>query len=173
MAIYKDFFVDSVYSQNIDNFYIVENKKQFNFALNILKERINNFHLDNGVEMINPSSVYIEPEVDIEKGAIIYPNNVINGETFIGSDVILKENNVINNSCINDGACVSGSNITSSKIGKHTYIASFCEIENAVIGDECVLENYCIVKNYKIKNKSKIKSRSCLGDIDDCNCGTR
>ena len=169
----KDKFVDSVYSQNIDNFYIVESKKQFSFALNILQERINNFHIENGVEIIKPSSVYIEPEVDIESGSIIYPNNSLKGTTIIGNDVILKENNVIENTIINSGCCISGSNITNSKMGNHTYISSFCEIDNSIIGDECIVENYCVIKNTKIKNKSKIKSRECLGESNDSNSGAR
>jgi len=50
--------IDSVYSVNLDNFYIVENKKQFNYALKVLQDRINSFHMDNGVEIIKPSSVF-------------------------------------------------------------------------------------------------------------------
>ena len=72
--------------------------------------------------------MYIEPEVDIESGSIIYPNNSLKGTTIIGNDVILKENNVIENTIINSGCCISGSNITNSKIGNHTYISSFSKL---------------------------------------------
>ena len=168
-----DLMVDSVYSQNIDNFYVVENKKQFTYALNILQDRINSFHMENGVEILKPQSVYIEPEVDILSGTIIYPNNTLKGETIISNDVILKENNVIDNCTIGKGSCISGSNMKNSAIGDNTYVSSFCEIEDSQIGSECIIENYCLIKNTKVKNNSKIVIRSSLGDSNDSNSGAR
>ena len=85
---------------------------------------------------------------------------------------VLKENNVIEDSTIGIGACISGSNITNSKIGKHTYISSYCEVENSKLGNECIIENYCLIKNYNVRDNSKIKSRSCLGESNDSDSRT-
>lgn len=154
--------VDSVYSINIDNFYVVENKKQFTYALKVLQDRINNFHIGNGVEILKPDSVYIEPNVDIESGVIIYPNNSIKGETFIGCNVILKENNVIENSKILDNSCISGSVITTSTIEDNVYISPFCEIEKSKVGKDTIIEKGAVIKNKKIKCKSRISANSIL-----------
>ena len=165
--------IDSVYSQNIDNFYIVENKKQFTFALKVLQNRINDFHIENGVEMLKPESVYIEPEVDIESGVIIYPNNSIKGSSKIYSNVILKDNNVIENSKIGIGSCCSGSVISNSVIGENVYISQFSTINNGLIGEGSVIGSNCVINNYNIDMNSKIKSFTILGEENDSDSGAR
>jgi len=168
-----NYFVDSVYSFNLDNFYIVENKKQFNYALDVLQKRINDFHMENGVEIIKPSSTYIEPEVDISDGVVIYPNNTLKGKTKIMNDVILKENNVIDNSKIGKGCCISRSNVINSVLGKNVYISAFCDVLNALIGEESIIESHSSIVNYNVEAKSKIASHSRLGERNDSNSGTR
>lgn len=160
----KNMLVDSVYSQNIDDFYMVENKKQFTYALSVLQDRINSFHINNGVEFIDPKKVYIEPDVDIASDVIIYPGNSLKGMTIINKGVILKENNVIDNSKIGLESCISSSIINKSVIGKYVGISPFCEIENSLIGDETIIGSKSIIKNYKIDGKSNIKIGAILGE---------
>ena len=155
---------DSIYSQDIDNFYVVENKKQLNYAYNILQERINNFHISNGVEIVKPKSVYIEPDVDIDGGVIIYANNTIKGKSIIASGTILKENNVIDNSIMGTDGCISSSVITNSNIGDSVYISSFCEIINASIASNSTIGSHSCIYNKKIKKPSKIEPNTILGD---------
>ena len=79
----SEIFYDSLFTQNEDEFYIVENKRQLNVAKKVIVERINSFHIDNGVEIINPNTVTIEPDVYIGNNVTIYPNNVLKGNTKI------------------------------------------------------------------------------------------
>ena len=171
----KDFadkvLVDSVYSGNIDDFYLVVNKKQLNYAIDVLQERINAFHLSNGVEIKKPKSVYIEPMVDIAEGVIIYPNNSLKGNSKIGQNVILKENNVIEETKIGANCCISGSVITKSVVGDNVYISSFCEIDACLIGAETIIDKGCYIKNYNIKPQEKIRANTTLGDTNDSNSG--
>lgn len=159
--------IDNLYSQNLDSFYVVENKKQFNFALEVLQGRINSFHMNNGVDIKKPNSVYIEPEVDIEGGVVIYAGNSLRGSSKISENVILKENNVINNSKIGKNACISGSVVESSIIASNVYVSSFCEIHNGLIGDFSTIGAGSKICNYKIPNNSKIRANSVLGEEDD------
>jgi len=156
--------VDSVYSQNLDDFYIVENKKQFTYALGVLQDRINTYHMENGVELIDPKKVYIEPDVDISSGAIIYPGNSLKGNTILSSNVILKENNVIEDSKIGFDSCISGSVITKSVLGEGVCISPFTEITDSIIGKESIIGKNSTIKNYKVKEKENISAGSILGD---------
>ena len=54
-----------------------------------LRKRINSIHLENGVTLIDPSNTYIGADVIIGKDTIIYPGNVIEGNTVIGSGCLL------------------------------------------------------------------------------------
>lgn len=165
--------VDSLFSQHLDNFYVVENKKQYAYALSVLQNKINSFHIENGVDIIDPQSVYIEPEVDIDKGVEIYSRNTLKGQTKITSGVILKENNVIENSKLGKNSCISGSVINGSIVGANVYISSFCEINNGLIDDDCTISSGCKINNYRLEKNSKVKANTVLGDEDDSNRGTR
>ena len=147
----------------MDDFYIVENKKQLDYALEVLQDRINAFHMSNGVEIIKPTNTYIEPEVDIARGTIIYPGNTIKGKTIISNDVILKENNVIDNVSIGCNSCISGSVLTNCTIESNVYISPFCEIKDSKIGKETTICGGCHINNYNVKNNQKLEPNTILG----------
>lgn len=163
----KNINVDCLYSQNLDDFYVVENKSQYTYAEDVWQARINNFHISNGVNIIKSKSVLIEPEVDIDSGVTICSGNVIKGKTIIKKDVILKENNVIDSSIIGAESCISGSVINDSTILDSVYISAFCEINNSQIESECVIGGSCKINKYKIKSGTKVAPNSVLGDNDD------
>lgn len=165
--------VDSVYTGNIDNFYIIENKKQYKYALEILQDRINNFHIENGVEIVKPNLVYIEPEVDISSGVTIYPGVAIRGNSSIGEDTIIKDNAVIENSDIGDKCFIGGAHIENCLVGSGVCVASFCEIGDSTIGNGAMIDSNCVIKGTKIKKDTKVKSGTVLGEKDDSSSGTR
>lgn len=167
------YLIDSVYTGDIDNFYIVENKKQFKHALGVLQDRINTFHMENGVEIIKPSSVYIEPEVDIMAGVTIHPNVSLKGTTLVGEDTIIKDGAVIDCSEVGKNAFIGSSQISGCKIGANVCIASFCEIENSKVGEGATIDSHSSVHNYKVKKHEKIKSNSVLGDSNDSSSRAR
>ncbi len=167
----KDLAVDCLYSQNFDDFYIVETKAQYVYAEEVWQNRINNFHISNGVELVKPKSVIIEPEVDIARGVIIYSGNVIKGQTIIKSGVILKENNIIENSYLDRDCCVSSSIITSSRLGNNVYISAFCEVNNSSIEDECILGGSSKIFDTTIGVGTKVSPNSVMGECDDSNSG--
>jgi bifunctional N-acetylglucosamine-1-phosphate-uridyltransferase/glucosamine-1-phosphate-acetyltransferase GlmU-like protein len=165
--------IDSLYSQNLEDFFLVENKKQFSQAEDILQDRINTFHIGNGVDIRKPKSVYIEPEVDIASGVVIFPGNSLKGQTIISYNVILKENNVIENSRIGEDSCISGSVVEESVLSHNVYISSFCHIKNSLIGDNSTIESGSKIYNYNLKSRSKIKCNTILGENGDSCSGAR
>ena len=66
----------------------------------ILRKRINAKHMDNGVTLIDPNNTYIGADVVIGKDTIVYPGNVLEGNTVIGERCTLYPNSRINNSTI-------------------------------------------------------------------------
>lgn len=156
--------VDSIYTNEIDNFYIVENKKQLKYAIEVLQDRINAFHINNGVEIVKPGAVYIEPEVDIDGGVIIYPNVSLIGETKIFEGSIIKDGASISSSTIGKSSYVGKSVIENSAIGNNVCIASFCEINKSKIGNDVTIDSNCSINKAKIKAKEKIKSGSIINN---------
>lgn len=150
------FEYDNIYLQNENDFYIVENIKQCNVAKNIIIQRINNYHIERGVNILNSNTVIIEPDVNIQSDVEICQNNTILGKTILRNNVILKENNVIENSLIESGVGISNSIVKNCKIGKNSLILPFCSLENVVVGENCTIASHNVLKDCKITNNSKI-----------------
>lgn len=152
----KNIFFDSIYLQDADEFYAVENKKQLPFVSEILQKRIFEKHLTNGVEIPNTKKVVIEPEVKIEKNVVILSGNVLKGNSYICEGVILKENNIIENSTVEKDVCLSGSTILSSVIGEGSFVMPYCVIESCKIGKNCTIRSNNSLTKQKIKNNQVI-----------------
>ena len=165
--------VDSIYSGNLEEFYVVENKSEYTYAFKVLSDRINSFHINNGVEIDNPNNTYIEPFVDIDSGVRIMPNNNLIGKTCIAKNSTLKSGNTIENSKVGSDSCLSHSVITDSIIGQNVFVGSFSEIKNSLIGKNTTIENNCIISNYSIDVDSVIKANSNLGENNDSNSRIR
>ena len=92
--------------------------------------KIRAFHKKNGVTLFGEETIFIDADVEIEKGTIIYPNNVLKGETSIGKNVVLRSGNLIENSVIFDDAQVEGSVIISSKVSRGKGIPPLTKLNN-------------------------------------------
>lgn len=169
----NDWQIDNLFTQFHEDFYIVESKKQYIQAEDILQDRINTFHLENGVDIKKSKSVYIEPCVDIGKGVVIFGGNTLRGNTIIESGVILKENNVINNSRVGGNACLACSQVDNATIGENVYVSAFCSINNSIVGKEVLINPNCTINNTTILPHSKIDANTVLGDNNDSDSRVR
>lgn len=110
------------------NLLIADSAKVLNLMSNSLYNRILNYHIKNGVIIYGQNTVFIDGDVEIEGGVIIYPNNVIKGQSIIGENAIIESGNVIKNSIISNDAVVRSSYIENSKISAGASIEPFSKI---------------------------------------------
>ncbi len=74
--------------------------------------RINKYHLENGVTIIDPKNTYIGQDVNIGKDTTIYPGTYIKGNTSIGSNCIIECSNIENSTIPDNSYILPFSNIT-------------------------------------------------------------
>lgn len=110
------------------NLLVADSAKVLNLMSNSLYNRILNYHIKNGVIIYGQNTVFIDGDVEIEGGVIIYPNNVIKGQSIIGENAVIESGNVIKNSIISNDAVVRSSYIENSKISAGASIESFSKI---------------------------------------------
>lgn len=156
----------------------VNSRAQLAEAECILRKRINNKHLDNGVTIIDPQNTYIGIDVEVGKDTIVYPGNILEGNTKIGSNCILYQNSRIKDSIIEDGTDVQSSVILDSKIGKNTTVGPFAYIRpETTIGNNARIGDFVEIKKSTIGNGTKVSHLTYIGDAtvgEECNfgCGT-
>lgn len=147
-------------------------------AEKIMKNRINRYHMENGVTIIDPENTYIEDEVQIEPDVVIYPGNVIQGKSVIKSDCILYPNNRVENSTIGKGVIIQSSVILESDIGEATTVGPYAYIRpESVIGNHARIGDFVEIKKSTIGDNTKVSHLTYIGDAEvgkGCNfgCGT-
>ena len=153
----------------------VNSRVQLEEARRIIQDRINLFHMENGVTLINPSSIYIENDVVIGRDTVIYPQNLITGNTKIGENCIIHSENKILNSIIKDDVVIKSSFIEDSFIDEKTTIGPYAHLRpKSKLGKKVKIGNFVEVKNSTMGTGSKASHLSYVGDSDignDVNIG--
>ena len=156
----------------------VNSRSELAVVENILRKRINTMHLDNGVTIIDPNNTYIGVDVKIGQDTIIYPGNVIEGDTVIGESCVIYPNSRVNNSIIEEGVEIQSSVILDSKIGKNTTVGPFAYIRpESNIGNSVRIGDFVEIKKSTIGDNTKVSHLTYIGDAEvgtSCNfgCGT-
>ena len=118
-----------------------------------------------GVVFLDSKSCIVGAYVKIAKGVVIYPNNIILGETIIYENCEILEGNEIIDSVIKSGSKISKSVIHNSKIGSNCSIGPFSHIRpNCEIKDNCKVGAFAEIKNSTLGFGSKLPHLSYVGD---------
>ncbi|MEG1870979.1 MAG: bifunctional UDP-N-acetylglucosamine diphosphorylase/glucosamine-1-phosphate N-acetyltransferase GlmU [Peptostreptococcaceae bacterium] len=143
----------------------VNSRVELSKAEEIMKKRINEAHMVNGVTIIDTNSTYIESDVEIGNDTIIYPGVMLKGNTKIGSSCTIEMNSSIENSTIGDNTEVKNSTIIDSIVGENTTVGPYAYLRpNSNIGNNVKIGDFVEVKNATIEDNSKASHLSYIGD---------
>ncbi|TQX74253.1 bifunctional UDP-N-acetylglucosamine diphosphorylase/glucosamine-1-phosphate N-acetyltransferase GlmU, partial [Clostridioides difficile] len=143
----------------------VNSRVELSKAEEIMRRRINESHMVNGVTIIDTNSTYIESDVMIGNDTIIYPGVMLQGKTRIGSDCIIGMNSSITNSEIGDGTEIKNSTIIDSKVGENSTVGPYAYLRpKSDLGNNVKIGDFVEVKNAIIEDGSKASHLSYIGD---------
>lgn len=108
-----------------EDFLVVDNPQKASLAFKVLNRRILEYHKKNGVVIFGENTVFIDADVEIEAGTVVYPNNILKGETYVGHNAILESGNYVLDTIICDEAFVCQSYLEKSKIEKGKIVGPF------------------------------------------------
>ncbi len=136
-------------------------------AEELMRTRINEKHMRNGVTIINSSSTHISADVVIGSDTIIKPGTIIEGKTVIGEDCIIGPNSHIVNTTIGDRTTIHSSVLFESKVGNDTAVGPFAHIRpESSLGDNVKIGNFVELKKSTLGNNSKVSHLSYIGDAE-------
>ncbi len=145
----------------------VNNRVDLNKATKVLQDRINNYWMNMGVTMLDPSSIFIDYDVELSRDVLIKYSCEIKGATKISEDVLIGANTYIENSIIGTGTSIVNSTILNSTIGANNKIGPYSYIRPGTeIGNDCKIGDFVEVKNSKVGNNTKASHLSYIGDSD-------
>ena len=156
----------------------INSKLQLAKATKIMKRRINEYHMVNGVTIEDPENTYIGKDVVIKPDTVILPGTVIEGRTEIGTDCIIGPNSRITNSVIKDCVTIQSSVLLSAEVDNYTTVGPFAYLRpNTKIGEHVKIGDFVEIKNSTIDDGTKVSHLTYVGDSDvgknvNFGCGT-
>lgn len=156
---------DAYLGATIEELMGVNSRVQLSDAERIMRRRINEQHMINGVTIIDTDSTYIDAGVDIGADTVILPGCMISGKTVIGSNCVIGPQTGISDSTIGDRTTVKKSEVIKSIVGEDTNVGPYAYLRpNSNIGNECKIGDFVEVKNASFGDGSKASHLSYIGD---------
>ncbi|API92314.1 bifunctional protein GlmU [Virgibacillus pantothenticus] len=147
-------------------------------AEKIMKQRINEYHMRNGVAIIDPDQTYIEPDVMIAADTTIHPGTIIKGNTVIEQNAEIGPYSELSNCYVGSGTVIRQSVVNDSNIGNDVKIGPYAHIRpDSAIGDKVKIGNFVEIKKTSLGENSKVSHLSYIGDAQvgsnvNVGCGT-
>jgi bifunctional UDP-N-acetylglucosamine pyrophosphorylase/glucosamine-1-phosphate N-acetyltransferase len=142
-------------------------RSQLAWAGAMLRKRVCEHWLDQGVTVVDPETTYIDTSVKIAQDAVIHPFTFLEGETTVGRRAEVGPQSRIVDSVIDDSARVSFSVVVGSLIGPGASVGPFASLragtrleKNAKVG------TFVETKQTTLGEDSKANHLAYLGDAE-------
>ena len=143
----------------------INDKSQLAECAAIMRDRINDTHMCNGVSIIDPTSTWIDLTVEIAPDVTIYPGSTLTGRTKISAGAIIGPRTTLNNVEVGVGAKVVESICSESKIGPEAAVGPFSFLRPGTeLAAFSKVGAYVEIKNSSVGEGSKVPHLSYVGD---------
>ena len=135
-------------------------------AANVMARRIRLKHLDSGVRMLDPDSVWIGPLVSISGDVQLDPSVQLWGRTAIARGAHVGSFSILTNAVLEEGASVvSHAVVSDSVIGQRAKVGPFIVVRESTCFDEDSHGGKFVeVKKSRVGKGSKVHHLSYIGD---------
>ncbi|MGC9359984.1 MAG: bifunctional UDP-N-acetylglucosamine diphosphorylase/glucosamine-1-phosphate N-acetyltransferase GlmU [Anaerolineae bacterium] len=136
-------------------------------AAGILRGRVNERLMSQGVTLVDPATVYAEPTVLVGRDTVIHPNTHLQGQTVIGEGCEIGPNTLVRDSSIGDNCRVFASVVEKARMERGSEIGPFGHLRKGAHLDEGVhMGNFGEVKNAHLGKGTKMGHFSYVGDAE-------
>lgn len=133
----------------------------------VLRRRISERHLLNGVTIIDPATTYIDDTVEIGRDTTLLPGSLLQGKTSIGGDCVIGPNSQIIDSVVGNDCRVTYSVIEEAQLDDHAEIGPFGRLRpGSHLGTGVHMGSFGEVKNSYLGPGVKMGHFSYVGDAE-------
>lgn len=141
MAVEQGLSVTAWRLAQVDEGLGVNTRAQLAEAEQVVRQRIRDRWLDEGVTMRDPGSTWIDAGVTIGRDTVLYPNVTLEGATTIGEDTVIH----------------SGVRITNCTIGHRVTILDQSVLKDSVVEDDAAVGPFAHLRpGVTLRKKSKV-----------------
>ena len=159
--------VDTLLTEDFTEILGVNDRAQLADVAALMRDRINDSLMRSGVTIIDPASVWIDLDVEIESDVLIQPAVAISGRSKIAAGAEIGPRTTLIDCEVGGHAKVFESHCESSKIGAGAKVGPFSHLRSGtILADEVRVGSFVEIKNSKVGAGSKVPHLSYVGDAE-------
>lgn len=148
-----------------DEVHGINDRVQLSQAGSMLRDRVNEGHMRNGVSIVDPSTTWIEPGASIEADAVIERNTSISGDCQISANALIGPDTTLISTQVGESATVFKSHVVGAQIEPRASVGPFSFLRPGTRLDPgSRVGAFCEVKNSHVGSDSKVPHLSYVGD---------
>jgi bifunctional UDP-N-acetylglucosamine pyrophosphorylase/glucosamine-1-phosphate N-acetyltransferase len=165
LAVNEGYQVESFMVKDPDEAIGPNNRVHLAAAEKVMRQRINQQWMLEGVTIINPEVTYIESGVQIGQDTVIYPNTYLRGSTVIGEGCEIGPDTTIIDTKIGNDVIILASVLERAKLADHVTMGPYCHLRKGAVLEEGVhLGNFGEVKDSTLGTNTKMGHFSYIGN---------
>jgi bifunctional UDP-N-acetylglucosamine pyrophosphorylase/glucosamine-1-phosphate N-acetyltransferase len=143
----------------------INDRLQLAQAEAVVRERIRRRHLLAGVTMIEPSTVYIDADVEIGEDTVLWPNTHLTGSTRVGRGCALGPDSFLVDSRVDARCRVVSSVLEGAVLEDDVEVGPFSHLRpGSYIEQGAHIGNFTEVKNARLGRRTRMGHFSYIGD---------
>lgn len=159
--------VGGVVTEDSDMVMGINSRRQLAEAESVMRVRILNKLMDEGVTIMDPASTFIEGSVKIGRDTVIYPFTWLEGNTGIGEDCEIGPNVRLTNVEVGNGTHLQFVYGHDCKVCDEVTAGPYVHLRpDTVIGNKVKIGNFVEVKNSNVGTGTKLPHLTYIGDSD-------
>ena len=145
----------------------INNRVHLAEAETILRRRLNEKWMLEGVSMPDPGRVYIEQDVTIGRDTVLYPDTYLRGKTVIGEGCQIGPNTIIQDCQVGDHCTILMSVLEEAVLEDEVGMGPFAHLRKGThLGKGVHIGNFGEIKNSSLATGVKMGHFSYIGDAE-------
>ena len=136
----------------------INDRTQLAVAEGVIRDRIRERWMLEGVTLVDPPTAYIDADVSIGMDTVVLPNTMLLGRTSVGENCEIGPNSVVRDSSIGNECRVTSSALEEAVMEDHTDIGPFSHLRPGAY-----LESGVHIGNYVEVKESRFKAGAVMG----------
>lgn len=106
LAVNQGRLVEAIVTEDADECLGAGTRQEMVAVEKAFRRRANARWLASGVTLVDPDTIYIDPDVTIGQDTVVWPNTFLQGTTTIGEDCVIGPNSIVRNGQVGDGCVI-------------------------------------------------------------------
>jgi bifunctional UDP-N-acetylglucosamine pyrophosphorylase/glucosamine-1-phosphate N-acetyltransferase len=143
----------------------INDRRQLADAERLMRQRILDRLMADGVTITDPNSTFIDADVEIGKDTVIHPFTTITGHSVVGEDCVIGPMTQLRDSMIGDGSRIERAHLEKTTVASNVTVGPFSRLRPGTeLAEGVRVGTHTEIKNSKIGAGSAVPHFSYLGD---------